>query len=170
MNCRFLCLIYVFVAPLVSLSSSQATQASEPSGYYLSIDEGTAGSAELMRGDFGAAIAAAHAAARVDQGLSAHLTLCVAYIRTNALENAAAACDKAVRAADVPITTLGNPYGQRNREGLAKAYMNRGVLRTILGELEAAKIDFDYALRQNRQSEMVRHNLQIMNTGMAAAR
>jgi hypothetical protein len=116
MNCRFLCLIYVFVAPLVSLSTSQATQASEPSGYYLSIDEGTAGSAELMRGDFGAAIAAAHAAARVDQGLSAHLTLCVAYIRTNALENAAAACDKAVRAADVPITTLGNPYGQRKRE------------------------------------------------------
>jgi hypothetical protein len=170
MNCRFLCLIYVFVAPLVSLSTSQATQASEPSGYYLSIDEGTAGSAELMRGDFGAAIAAAHAASRVDQGLSAHLTLCVAYIRTNALHNAAAACDKAVRVADVPITTLGNPYGQRNREGLAKAYMNRGVLRTILGELEAAKIDFDYALRQNRQSEMVRHNLQIMNTGMAAAR
>jgi tetratricopeptide (TPR) repeat protein len=124
----------------------------------------------LLRGDFNAAIEAAQQATQVNRDLSAYLTLCAAYIRANSLELATAACDRAVNLANVPITTMRNPHGHTNREGLAKAHLNRGVLRTALGELEEARTDFEFALRQDRRLAIARHNLQLNESMMLAAR
>lgn len=152
---------------------SPSSAAQKSTGYYLSIDEKGAGSDQLLRGDYHAAIAAAESVQHFEmsgQALSAHLTLCVAYIRVSALDEATAACDKAVSLARRPITTLSNPHGHVNRDGLAKAHLNRGVLLAILGDLESASADFNVALRQNRQPDVVRHNMQVSSAQMTAAR
>lgn len=150
-----------------------SSAAQKSTGYVLSIDEKSAGSDQLLSGNYDAAIAAAESVQHFEttgQALSAQQTLCVAYIRIGALRNAIAACDKAVSLARTPITTLSNPHGHVNRDGLAKAHLNRGVLFAILGNLESASADFDVALRQNRQADVVRHNMQVSSAQMAAAR
>lgn len=169
MNYRTIFLGYLLVAPVASLADATPSADSVPTGYYLSIDEGSAGSDELLRGDYDAAVTAARQAAHSSRSLSAYLTLCAAYVRSNALDAAVAACDRAVELAEVPITTLRFPHGHTNREGLAKAYLNRGVLRTALGEFQAARADFEFALSQDRETAAVRHNLQLTEARMTAA-
>jgi tetratricopeptide (TPR) repeat protein len=170
MNYRTLFLSYLVIAPAVSLADATPPAESSTTGYYLSIEEGAAGSDELLRGDYDAAITAARQAAQSGRSLSAHLTLCAAYIRSNALESAVAACDRAVDLAKVPISTWRNSRSRTNREGLTKAYLNRGVLRTALGEYQAANADFEIALSQDRELKIVRHNLQLNASRMTAAR
>lgn len=170
MNYKTLFLGYLVIAPAASLADAMPPADSVPTGYYLSIDEGSAGSDELLRGDYDAAVSAAQQAAQSARSLSAYLTLCAAYVRSNALEAAVVACDTAVELAAVPITTLRNPHGHTNREGLAKAYLNRGVLRTVLGDPQAARADFEFALQQDRELEAVRHNLQLNEVVMTAGR
>ena len=165
MKFRTFFLAYMLIAPAVSITDAAAE--TRPAGYYLSIDEGSAGSEALLRGDYAAAIDAAQGASRAGRNLSAYLTLCAAYIRSNALESAVAACDKAVELASTPVTTLRNPYGRTNREALAKAYLNRGVLRMAQGEIEAANADFERALDQDRELEAVRHNLRLNESRLA---
>jgi Flp pilus assembly protein TadD len=155
---------------ILSVSPAAIADAPKPGGYYLSVDEGGPGSGELMRGDFDAAIVAAQHAVRTGHGLSAYLTLCAAYIRTNALDSARTACDSAVSLAGEPITTMRNPHGHTNRDGLAKAHLNRGVLFTALGEVAAARTDFEVARRQDREPEVVGHNLALNASLMSAAR
>jgi len=154
---------------ILAVSPAAIADAAEPAGYYLSVDEGGPGSGELLRGDFDAAIRAARRAVRTGDGLSAYLTLCAAYIRTNALDSASTACDSAVRLAGESITTMRNPHGHTNRDGLAKAHLNRGVLFTALGELDEARSDFEIARRQDREREAVRHNLALNVSLMSAA-
>jgi tetratricopeptide (TPR) repeat protein len=170
MNVRASILTYLIIAPAFALAEQNPGEDPKPAGYYLSIDEQGAGSDELLRGDYAAAINAATDATLVGRDLSAYLTLCAAYIRSNSLELATAACDRAVNLANVPITTMRNPHGHTNRDGLAKAHLNRGVLRTALGETDGARSDFEYALSMDRQSEIARHNLQLNESRTVAAR
>lgn len=170
MNFRTLFLSYLVVAPAIAMADASSSVETKPAGYYLSIDEGGAGSEALLRGDYEAAIAAARHETRAGRSLSAYLTLCAAYIRSNALESAVAACDMAVDLANVPITTMRNPHGHTNREGLAKAHLNRGVLRMALGELAEASADFEFAIGQDRRLEAAQHNLRLSESRMTAAR
>lgn len=173
---HLLCVLLVlFSATSAADETSQlpSSVAQKSTGYLLTIDEKGAGSEQLLRGDYYAAIAAAESAQRFEnsaQALSAQQTLCVAYIRVSALDEAAAACDKAVSLARAPITTLRNPHGHVNRDALAKAHINRGVLLAILGDTETASADFGVALRQNRQSDVVRHNMRLSSAQTTAAR
>jgi len=168
---RICCLIVLFSAPVVAGENAQPAPSAElkRAPYHLSVDERGTGSDELLRGEYAAAIAAVHASVRNGQDLSAYLTLCAAYIRTDALEEAVLACDKAVDLAKAPISTVRNPYGHTNRDGLAKAHLNRGVLLSILGDREGARADFEFALRQDRQSELVRHNMRLNARSLTAA-
>ncbi len=168
---RICCLIVLFSTPVVAGENAHSAPSAElkRAPYHLSVDERGAGSDELLRGEYAAAIAAAQASVRIGQDLSAYLTLCAAYIRTDTLEKAVSACDNAVDLAKAPITTARNPYGHTNRDGLAKAHLDRGVLRSILGDLEAARTDFELALRQGRQPELVRHNMRLNASSLTAA-
>jgi len=168
---RICCLVVLFAAPAVAGENTHPAPSTElrPAAYHLSIDAQGAGSDELLRGEYGAAIMAAQASVRSRQDMSAYLTLCAAYIRTDALEEAIPVCDKAVDLAKAPISTLRNPYGHTNRDGLAKAHLNRGVLLSILGDREGARADFEFALRQDRQSELVRHNMRLNASSLTAA-
>lgn len=154
---------------ILAASPAAIADTAKPAGYYLSVDEGGPGSGELLRGDFDAAIRAARRAIRTGHGLSAYLTLCAAYIRTNALDSARTACDSAVSLAGESLTTMRNPHGHTNRDSLAKAHLNRGVLFTALGEFDAARTDFELAQRQDREREAVKHNLALNVSLMSAA-
>ena len=148
-------------APALAGPESEGPQAHPippQSGFVLSVDELGPGSAALLRGDYDAAIEAAQRANRLGRSLSAELTLCAAHIGRNSLDEAVSACDRAVDSAQSQITTLRNPHGHTNRLGLAKAYSNRGILRVLRGELQAAAADFAKALRQQRHTAVVAHN------------
>lgn len=169
MNFRTFFLTYLIIAPTIALADTSPPTDAKPAGYYLSIDEQGAGSDDLLRGDYDAAIAAASQATHKGRDLSAYLTLCAAYVRSNALQPAIAACDTAVDLANVPITTMRNPHGHTNREGLAKAHLNRGVLRMALGKTAEARADFEFAISQDRRLEAAQHNLRLNESRMAAA-
>ncbi len=161
--------IFVTIATLILSApgfagyDSQTDSRAKPAyqGYILSIDLKGPGSDELVRGNYDAAIDVAKRSAGHGHTLSAYLTLCAAYIRKSILDEAQIACNKAVELAKSPITTNHSPYGRANREGLAKAYTNRAVLRILQGNLRAANNDFAFAQRQNRHSEIIEHNMKV---------
>ena len=150
--------------------SSAKTAVPPRSGFVLSVDTDGPGAASLVRGDYDAAIKSASRATRLSDERSAYLTLCAAYIGTAALAEAQGACDAAVDAAQAPMTTARVPYGHRDREGLAKAYSNRAILRVLVGEMEAAHEDIELASRQNRHLEVVEHNQDVMSASPRLAR
>jgi len=168
MYSRIIILVLLFSTPALADESTQPTFATT-TNFTLTVDQNGPGSDALLRGAYDDAIATAEQAVRVNPNLSGYLTLCVAYIRSDELDNAQLACDEAVAAARAPITTTRNPYGHANRDGLASAYLNRGVLLSLTGNPDAARTDFAVALRQNRQSNMVRHNMRVNEASVRTA-
>lgn len=154
-----------------AVDKSSAKPAVPPrSGFVLSVDTDGPGAASLVSGDYDAAIKSASRATRLSDERSAYLTLCAAYIGKAALAEARDACNAAVDAAQAPLTTARVPYGHRDRDGLAKAYSNRAILRVLLGEMEAAREDIELASRQNRHLEVVEHNHDVMSASPRLAR
>jgi hypothetical protein len=89
--------------------------------------------------------------------VSASTNLCVAYVMTRRYRAAHAACDEALRAAelDVPEPTM---FARRlHNEELAIAYSNRAVLRAIAGEPASAADDMAKARALSR-SDFVSQN------------
>lgn len=139
-----------------------ARAAGEPSGFILSVDTAAPGSAALQEGNYSVAIRHAKTALRLGESRSTYLTLCAAYIGQAALEEAVVACDEAVSAAKAPLTTERMPHGHRDRDGLAKAYSNRAVLRALRGDVAAAAADLESAAQQNRHEAVVRNNAVVI--------
>lgn len=150
--------------PVVADTDVASTKSAVParSGFILSVDTDAPGSKSLVNGDYDAAIKSAKRSVRLSHQRSAYLTLCAAYIGKAALPEAREACDAAVDAAQSPITTARVPYGHRDREGLARAYSNRAILRTLLGEIEEARADIELAARQNRHLAVIEHNQEVI--------
>lgn len=164
------CALVFFSGQSAGASADADTQEPPaPRGYILNIDDDGPGADALARGDFAAAAAQASAYSRHHASLSVYLTLCVANIGLGQLEAAAEPCDSAVDLAAKPLTTSRNPHGHANREGLAKAHANRGVLRALDGDLSGAQADFDKASKQRRFREMVRHNRGIAASAQTVA-
>ena len=159
-------------APVIAESDSakSASAALAQPGFILSVDTDGPGADSLIGGNYDAAIASAAKSTRFSQQRSAYLTLCAAYIGKAALDEARTACDLAVDAAQAPITTARVPYGRRDRQGLAKAYSNRAILMTLLGDAEAARSDFALAARQNRIADVVQHNQAVVESRPRLAR
>jgi tetratricopeptide (TPR) repeat protein len=169
-------LLSVTILGVATPAIADTTAASEESpiparsGFVLSVDTGAPGSESLVNGNYDAAIKSAKRSARLSHQRSAYLTLCAAYIGKAALAEAREACDAAVDSAQTPITTARVPYGHRDREGLAKAYSNRAILKTLLGETEAARADIELAARQNRHLAVIEHNEEIIGASPRLAR
>lgn len=144
-----------------------AAESTTPRGYILSIDDGGPGATALSRGDYAAAVAEAAPYSRHHRSLSAMLTLCAANISLGELLQAQSVCDSAVELAAKPLTTTRNPHGHANREALAKAHSNRGVLRALQGDLVGAQVDFDLASKQRRYRDVVLHNLEVAASAQA---
>ena len=138
--------------------------------YILSVDTNSPGIELLNSGDYDAAIIAARNTAQHSQAFSAHLVMCAARIRQARIIEAQKTCDRAIELAQQPITTLRNPHGHRNREGLAMAYANRGVLRAVSGDNDGANADFERALQQNRRTDVTIHNKRVNDRALQVAR
>lgn len=116
----------------LSLQSTAADLPSENHGrFVLSIEKRGPGSSELLAGNDDAAIGVAAAATRFPQPLGAYLNLCAGYIGARQLDAADKACVEAVDVANSPTAIVGNPGSHIDREGLAMAYSNLGVLRAL---------------------------------------
>lgn len=152
----------------LSLQSTAADMASDNHGrFVLSIEKRGPGSSELLAGNYVAAIEIAGAATRFPQPLGAYLNLCAGYIGTRQLDAADKACLDAVHIAGNPAANIGNPGSHIDREGLAMAHSNLGVLRALQGQLAEATEHFDKALRQRRHVDITRHNLALIHADAA---
>jgi len=163
-------LIASTVASADQVEASARTDDAESSAYILSVDSNSPGIEHLNSGDYDAAITAAGTTAQHSQILSAHLVMCAAHIRKASIVAAQYVCDMAIELAQQPITTSRNPHGHKNREGLAMAYSNRGVLRAVSGDSAGANADFERALQQNRRTDVAIHNKRINQTAARVAR
>ena len=120
-----------------------AAHAADPGKLALSAySDGVAG-AEVMSGDYGAAITklAPHGIAFYTDAVSASTNLCVAYVATGQLTQAKAACDEAVRVAQLDLTGV-SPLERLERvdSALALAQSNRAVLGKLTDRV-VAKLD-----------------------------
>lgn len=165
------CAFLAFGSQSVWAASSDATSGDSPTprSYILNIDDDGPGAKALARGDFATAAAEASSYSPHHASLSVYLTLCAANIGLGEFDKAAEPCDEAVELAGKPLTTIRNPHGHSNREGLAKAHANRGVLRALNGDLSGAQADFDKASKQRRFRDMVRHNQGIAASAQTLA-
>ncbi len=136
----------------------------QSTAFVLSVEANGPGIDLLNSGDLDAAISIARKTAQHSQALSAHLIMCAAHIRNASTEQAQIVCDRAIELAKLPITTSRNPHGHKNREGLAMAYSNRAILRSISGNHDGATADFALALQQKRSTNVIMHNKRIHET------
>lgn len=161
-------LLGALVVPAHSVHGQEQTLSG--TSYVLSIDERGPGSADMLAGNYTDAAQAAARSFESGDNLSAQHTLCAANIALANFVAAEAACDRAIDLAKRTISTTANPYGQRNREGLAKAYSNRAVLHALQGDEMKARSYLRQAQRADRINATVDHNLRIADGSERAAR
>ncbi|MEM9209107.1 MAG: hypothetical protein AAGA61_07665 [Pseudomonadota bacterium] len=142
-----------------------ATSDAEPSDetrFVLLVDEDAPGIEQLLEQRPEAAMDVAADAARLRNPEASQTLLCITLIAQRRLDDAEAPCDAAVTLAEVPLTSLRNPYGHRNRESLAIAYSNRAVLNALRGDVDAADDDIVRALRQKRHRDALLRNQAVV--------
>lgn len=149
--------------------SSFAVDAADQSRFIMSVDANGPGTEAVLAGEYEQAIQLA-TLPQHKQSLAAHLTVCTAQIGLGNYLEAESSCNTAVKLAKSSVVTARKAHGERDREGLAKAYSNRAILNRLLQRDEAAELDFSLALRQKRQLHTIRHNREVtVNKTMTAS-
>jgi len=161
--------ICMSIAALLLVLSSVAANAADNPRYIMSVDTNGPGTHELLAGDYDKAIERA-SLPQFKNSLAAHLTVCSAQIGLGNYQEAELSCDAAVKLAKSSVVTARKAQGERDREGLAKAYSNRAILNRLLQRHQAAEQDFALALRQKRQQDTINHNrdVALVNTMTAS--
>ncbi len=162
--------ICMSIATILLALSSVAVNAADNPHYIMSVDTDGPGTQELLIGDYDKAIQRA-SLPLYKNSLAAHLTLCSAQIGLGNYHEAEPSCDTAVKLAKSSVVTARKAQGERDREGLAKAYSNRAILNRLLQRHQAAELDFASALRQKRQQDTIKHNRDVglVNTMTASS-
>ena len=149
----------------LAMACSPAWSDSGTPKYEMSVFSDAAQGSKILSGKYENAITNMTAKnAPSERQVDLQTNLCVAYAKSGQLEAAELACDKAVIAAKrLKRSTSssfadGTPTRIRGRY-LAIALSNRGVLRAVSGDLEAAKQDFDEALAQRSRISSIEANL-----------
>ncbi len=136
--------------------------------YEMAFFSDTAHGSKIQTGKFEQAIEKINARAKSANALHAKTNLCVAYTKSGNVEKATVACEEAVTAAksfrkvrrsDLAVET---PAQIRARY-LAVALSNRGVLKAVMGDYDAARADFDAALAQEAGVSSVRVNIKKLD-------
>jgi hypothetical protein len=149
------------LAALGAMMSSAAARADAPprrlvlSGYA----DGVQGE-NLITGRYALVIQqlAGHGARFEDDEVSASTNLCVAYIMTRRLSEARAACDEAVRDAQLDPSSSTMLSRLAHDEEMAIAYSNRAVLKLVEGQPTSAAHDIAKARGLSR-AQYVSQNL-----------
>jgi Flp pilus assembly protein TadD len=152
----------VTLAALASVVSTSAVSAEHR--YEMTFYDARPGGAEIVSGDYDAAIAAARRgqALDADSRLVAATNLCVAYTVQRAFAEAEKSCGYAVNLA---ITADRRPRLRRGESAGAKALSNRGVLRALRGDAERAFADFRRAALNAPAWGVPERNSQALGNG-----
>ncbi len=168
-NSEYCTSIFATLAALLLVLSSSVVNAADQPRFMMSVDTNGPGTQAVLAGDYNKAIQLA-TLPHYKQSLAAHLTICTAQIGLGNYHEAQLPCEKAVELAKASVVTARKAQGERDRDGLAKAYSNRAILNRLLQRHAAAELDFSLALRQKRQQNTIRHNRDVIvkNTMTAA--
>jgi len=155
------------------LAGSAAHAADQPRTFELAAFSNTLAGDSLVRGKYDMAFQQLP----VDEHSLASATMvttnrCVTLIVTRKLEEAHTACNAAVRAARLEITTLPVTLSwdrQEFRDYLALAYSNRAVLNYITNDAAAAEADLKKAEAVAPKAEFVARNLTVLQNRSAVA-
>ena len=142
--------------------------------YEMAYFNDTAQGSKIQTGKYEQAIEKINIKARPGHALHVKTNLCVAYTKAGNIEEATVACEEAVMAAktfrkvrrsDLAVQT---PTQIRARY-LAIALSNRGVLKAVTGNFDAARADFDAALAQEAHVASIRANIEKLETAEESA-
>lgn len=149
---------------LMLMASGSFLASANTNGYKMVLIEDAPGVAALQAGQFDQGITETlNSSVEVDN-FSRQMSLCVGFTKTGKLEQATAACDNAVSAAQ----QLHLVSSSDKREMRAYALTNRGVLRLLQNNNLAALADFNRAAELNR-SDVSLHNLQRLELALNKA-
>jgi tetratricopeptide (TPR) repeat protein len=126
---------------------------------------------KILNGKYDQAIEKINTASSSAYRLHVQTNLCVAYVKAGDIDAAESVCEEAVVAAkSLNVVRASSFIGQSSAKVraryLAVALSNRGVVKAVRGELQAAKEDFDAALAQRSGISTVETNiarLEIVN-------
>ena len=142
--------------------------------YEMAFFSDSAQGSKILTGKYEQAIEKINSKAGHRDVLHVKTNLCVAYTKAGNIDEAAVACEEAVAAAksfrkvrrsDLSVET---PAQVRSRY-LAIALSNRGVLKAVMGDYEAARADFDAALAQQSRIKSVEANIEKLETAEESA-
>ena len=153
---------------LVAASAPAWSDANPPKYEMAVFSDGNHG-IKILSGKYDQAIDKINAKNSAADSLHAQTNLCVAYTKAGKLDAAEKACDEAVIAAKSlkkasSPSFIGTSPAQTRARYVAIALSNRGVVRAVQGDLEAARKDFDAALAENAGISSVQANLERLNT------
>jgi hypothetical protein len=155
------------LALAAALLSGSAAYAADASHFELTAFSNTAAGYSLVHGDYALALRQLNFDANSLESVSAITNRCVALTVTRKLQEAHAACDAAVRAAQMEITSLpvSMTWARSDyRDYLAVAYSNRAVLNWASNDVIAAQTDLKKAQAVAPKAEFVAKNLTALQT------
>jgi tetratricopeptide (TPR) repeat protein len=120
---------------------------------------------KILSGKYDQAIAKINTKSSSADHLHVKTNLCVAYIKAGDVDAAETVCEEAVVAAkslnNVRTSSfIGQSAAKARARYLAIALSNRGVVKAVRGEFEAAKEDFDAALAQRSGISSIETNIE----------
>jgi tetratricopeptide (TPR) repeat protein len=136
--------------------------------YEMAVYADSAHGQNILSGRFDQAIDKIRPKTHGTDALLAQTNLCVAFAKSGDIEAADKACDKAVVLAKslrkVRRTDFRNETSAQIRARyVAVALSNRGVVKAVQGDLEAARKDFDAALAQEARMPSIHNNIERLS-------
>jgi len=124
---------------------------------------------KILSGEYDQAIEKINAKSRAADSFHLQTNLCVAYTKSGNIKAAEQACEEAVVAAKslrkIRTTSFAGPASsQRRARYVAIALSNRGVVKAVQGDLEAARQDFEAAMAERSRISSIESNLERLNT------
>lgn len=167
---KTLCVLSLTVACAPAWSDAEEPEA-EQVRYEMAVFSDVAHGTKVLSGKYDQAITNIRSNSRSADEVYVQTNLCVAYVKSGDIDAAEKACEEAVLAAkslgDTALSSfIGGTTAQRHARYLAHgrylaiALSNRGVMRAVSGDLEAARKDFDAAMAQNSSVASVKANIE----------
>ena len=159
------------LAAAVLTIAAGSAQAQKPY-VFTAIDTSQHG-ADVMGGDYEAAIARIHQGRDAELGFSEKTNLCIAYTKSRSTANAIESCNRAVAIAREKnglrwLATSSAPDGRRRKDlDLVIALSNRSVAYATMGEHALALVDLQEARALKPRWSAVSTNLAILTEATA---
>ncbi len=161
-------LLIATTALLACWSAGSVAGEQQPPTFRMMAIENLAGGDLVTEGRYAEAIEKITARRVSASDFAAHNNLCVAYVKTKALDKAAAACEAAIelRSRDADPGYLHSAVVRQKLRDRAIALSNRGVLRAITGDVTGARDDFEKSAKLADDIDEPLINLDRLSAGL----